>query len=258
MNLDDLRRVKNRERETDSLQELPDSFYADVAEYIRESKQRREALAAEVDDPFSNEEISRLSDEIDTAEQVAESLYERRVGKVVKQASFAAADMGTGERDNLTAEEQDLFGDLVERITDNKRRVLDVIAGEADAVPTDAGSGATSERESRDAEPAEPSSGETADPSASVSAADLMGEGDPDAAADDAPADATESDRSDEPETDGSGPTADRRTVRITRDVGEIFGVDERTYTLESDDVVTLPSENAAPLVERDAAEPLE
>ena len=46
--------------------------------------------------------------------------------------------------------------------------------------------------------------------------------------------------------------------MRITRDVGEIFGVDEHVYTLESDDVVTLPAENAAPLLEREAAEKLE
>ena len=50
----------------------------------------------------------------------------------------------------------------------------------------------------------------------------------------------------------------DRTTLRITRDVGEIFGVDQRTYTLETDDVVTLPAENATPLVQQDAAEKLE
>jgi DNA replication factor GINS len=50
----------------------------------------------------------------------------------------------------------------------------------------------------------------------------------------------------------------ERTTVRITRDVGEVFGVDERAYELSADDVVTLPSENAGPLVERDAAERLD
>jgi DNA replication factor GINS len=34
--------------------------------------------------------------------------------------------------------------------------------------------------------------------------------------------------------------------------------VDERTYELASEDVVTLPEANAAPLVERGAAEELE
>jgi DNA replication factor GINS len=59
------------------------------------------------------------------------------------------------------------------------------------------------------------------------------------------------------PDTAG-GADVDRRTVRITDDVGEIFGVDQREYDLSTDDVVTLPADNADPLVEQDAAEPLE
>jgi DNA replication factor GINS len=56
----------------------------------------------------------------------------------------------------------------------------------------------------------------------------------------------------------GSEASADRATVRITRDVGAIFGVDEREYDLASEDVVSLPVENADPLVQRDAAERLD
>ena len=40
--------------------------------------------------------------------------------------------------------------------------------------------------------------------------------------------------------------------------MGRIYGVDEREYDLESEDVVRLPATNAGPLVERDAAERLE
>jgi len=53
-------------------------------------------------------------------------------------------------------------------------------------------------------------------------------------------------------------PAIDRETVRITDDVGRIFGVDEREYELSREDVVTLPAENATPLVERDVADPLD
>jgi len=243
MNLDDLRRAKNRERETDSLQELPDSFYADVAEYIRERKTERADLAETVDDPFSSEEITRLSDEIETAEQIAESLYERRVGKVVKQASFAAADMGGGSEDNLTAEERDLYADLVDRITENKHRVLDVIAGETDATghteETDDGERPTSAPPAASEPEPESEPASESDAGREVAAADLMGD---------------DADEDSDPAAGGD----DRTTLRITRDVGEIFGVDERTYTLEADDVVTLPEENADPLVQQDAAEPLE
>jgi DNA replication factor GINS len=60
-------------------------------------------------------------------------------------------------------------------------------------------------------------------------------------------------------EADGAGatPTA-RATLRVTQDVGEIFGVDEREYELSAEDVVTLPEENADVLVSQGAAERLD
>ncbi len=251
MDIARLRDVQSRERTTDSLQELSDSFYADVAEYIAELKAERERAADEADEPFSDPDVSRLTDEIETAEQVAESVYERRVGKIVKQASFAAAGMG-GADDGLTAEEQDLYDDLVGRIEENKTRVLDVLAGEA--TPT-----------------AEPDA--TDESATGVDAASLMGETDEDPLATDRPEPEESSESADAPATDGAtpengdsepvedatdDPAAARETVRITQDVGEIFGVDERTYKLESEDVVSLPEVNAGALVERDAAKKLE
>jgi DNA replication factor GINS len=59
-----------------------------------------------------------------------------------------------------------------------------------------------------------------------------------------------------EPAADGPG-TIERETVRVTRDVGEIVGIDERVYELTSETVVRLPAANARPLVDRDAAERL-
>jgi len=58
--------------------------------------------------------------------------------------------------------------------------------------------------------------------------------------------------------SDDQNDSVERTTVRITSDIGEVFGIDERSYNLSSDDVVTLPAENAGPLVERDAAERLD
>lgn len=263
MNLDELRTVQSKERSKDSLQHLRESFYADVATYIQSLRDEREEIAAEVDDPWDSADISRLSDEIETAEEVVEALYERRVGKVVKRASIAAAGMPVDEG-GLTSEEQELYDDLVSRIRANKGRVLDILGGE---IPPETPS-ADADTE---AEPAPDG------PSEGVSAADAMG----DAGRDPSPADDGAADRP-KPSPDGAedatptptpppetpdpetpddaagGDGIDRRTVRITRDIGDIFGVDEREYTLSREDVVTLPAANADPLVERDAAEPLD
>ncbi|MFW6317996.1 MAG: hypothetical protein ACOC06_05960, partial [Halorubrum sp.] len=133
MKLDELRSAQAKERRKDSLQHLRDSFYDDVAAYVADLRAARDRRAEQVDKPFSDDDVRRLSDEVETAEEVAEALYERRVGKVVKLASFAAADMSV-DADGMTTEERRLFDDLVERIEANKSSVLDVLSGE---VPVD-------------------------------------------------------------------------------------------------------------------------
>lgn len=329
MNLDELRTVQSKERRKDSLQHLRDSFYGDVADYIAELKAERTTAAEQADDPFSSPEVSRLTDEIETAEEVVEAVYERRVGKVVKLASFAAADMPVDE-DGMTTEEQALFDDLVARIGTNKRNVLDILAGkrrpgdvESDSQPASEPSDATATTQestsATEVEEAGAVSESTAD-SAGV-LADAMGTGDDDPTGDvpetavsgqpdpsndgdggghtpvepeDAPpgaVSATDAESTGEPEsgpssseTTGAGamegteatettetteaaettettdasPDTERTTVRITQDVGAIFGVDEREYDLAKEDVVSLPTTNAEPLIEREAAERLD
>jgi DNA replication factor GINS len=262
MKLRDLREVQNRERSTDSLQELPDSFYEEVGEYIQQLKDERERAAERAEDPFDDPDVNRVTDEIETAEQVAEAIYERRVGKIVRQASFAAADMAS-EEDGLTTEERRLYDDITDRITDNKGHVLDVLAGdseqqsEEETETTERDESAGEERVDPDPAP-DPSTREhtggeeTRSPpeSPEVGAADLMGS-ESSTAEEETPVEA-----GGEPAADGG--TATRSTVRVTSDVGEVFGVDERVYTLESEDVVSLPEKTADALVAKDAAEPLE
>ena len=323
MNVDELQSVQSRERQTDKLQQLRSTFYADAGEYVAQLREERKRAAERADDPFDAPEVTHLTDDINTAEKTIEAIYERRVGKIVKMASLAAADMPT-EDDGLTQEERTLFETMVEAIEQNRNHVLDVVAGETDADgavderqdPTpvaDTAASPTGEGLPADAQPAE---------SGGVDAASVMGgstdtqsdqSGQPGSPAPNDPAPRAESEpqqRDAGPATTGTGaldsetdqsappsagdgsapeegsatesgrvsgdaPSAGpgtesppggpadgenivRRTVRITENVGEIFGVDEREYDLSRDDVVALPRDNADPLVEQDAAEPLE
>ncbi|KTG27532.1 hypothetical protein [Haloferax profundi] len=324
MNVDDLRSVLRTERQKDSLQHLRESFYDDVAEYIAEQKARRNQKAEELGTHYSPE-IRRITDEIETAEEVVTSIYERRVGKVVKAASFAAAGMSS-ETEGLTHEERRLFDDLVARIEQNRSTVLstleDVVANDGPTDAVTAGSVSADEPTVRQDEPEAtetPSSDHaippdepdpetmafdgsdtgdagdvladamgtgssdsttTADEHAAApdddsgidrpsdEAAAVIGDGEPAAEtpsepglepADSAPNTAVDSDATADSDDDPlSGLVDERETVRITADVGTIFGVDEREYDLAREDVVTLPSANAEPLVERGAAEKLE
>ena len=361
MNLDELRSAQAKERRKDSLQHLRDAFYDDVAAYVADLRAARDRRAEQVANPFSDDDVRRMSDEIETAEEVAEALYERRVGKVVKLASFAAADMSV-ETEGLTTQERALFDDLVARIRENKSTVLAALAGEepptspdgsptaaaadgpdeeatgadapatrddatgpraADEPPVDASpadgqsdpdvlagamggeSPASPSRESSEPDAGDdpagpPDSEENADrtptdrpasatadggatpvePGPAPPGAGDAGDAPPadgpsvdDSSVDDSSADASTSPPTDAPaESDAAADRSavseadrpdgaadvDRETVRITRDVGSIFGVDEREYDLASEDVVTLPAENAEPLVRRDAAERIE
>lgn len=303
MNLADLQSARSKERQRDSLQHLPDDFYENVGGFVEELKTERERAAEAAEDPFDAPEVRRLTDDIKTAENTVEAVYERRVGKLVKLASLDAAGMPT-EKEGLTGEERDLFCTLVEAIEANRTHVLeDVLAGNrADRSASTGNDAGTALSDGSDT-PSTDETGQTStdpDPDADngISAAEAMGAdtpaNDPSTTAHESPA---EVDPSSDVETANERPTpaepddergrtpagtestggetvrettpstdstadadstdTDRTTVRITRDVGEIFGADERTYHLAAEDVVTLPEVNATPLLERDAAEHL-
>jgi DNA replication factor GINS len=122
MNLEQLRAISRKERQKDSLQALREGFYSDVAGYLDDLRSKRDAAAAEASDPFDDPTVSRLSDEIETAREIITAVYERRTGKLVKQASFHASGM-TGVVEGLTAEEQALFDDLVERMQSHHQAI---------------------------------------------------------------------------------------------------------------------------------------
>lgn len=259
MDLDELRAVQTRERATDGLQDLRDSFYEDVSTYLDTLRETRREVAAEADDPFRSPEVNDLTDEIETAEQVAEAIYERRIGKLLKEASLVASGM-SADPDGLTAEERDLYRTIIDQIEENKSLVLDAILGDRDgnaAVGTEIDS--RSDRSHGEDGTSEGEPGQIPDRTG----------GDEDGQ----PAGTTSSDRTEEAdevdlledgseaasETDEEGSeTVERTKVRITEDVGEILGVDSRSYSLRTDDVVDLPVENATPLLEREVAERLE
>ena len=312
MNLDELQSVQARERQSSDLQHLRSSFYREVGEYVRELTEKRARLVEAADDPFSSPEVRKLSDDIETAEGTVEAIYERRVGKVVKKASIAAAGMPVDD-DGLTDEEETLFEELVDRIERNRESVLAVLDGEGPSVSCSIDGGAP-EAASADPDPTPETAAPTETPAdEGVDAADLMGGGQQDAGAEassgseagearasgapesapgqradsppepptadldpveESPPDPTDAgsagetdgdsrpaDRSSEDDgTAGSGetlPGMPRTTVRITDEVGEVVGADDRDYDLGAEDVVTLPKPNADVLVGKDAAEQL-
>ncbi len=237
MDLDQLQSVRDRERDSESLQELRASFYEEAIAYVQELRDERKRAASEAAEPFDDPRVNRLTDRIRTAEGTLEAIYEKRVGKILTAATLAAADFAT-EIEGMTTEEADLYEGLVAEIQANRQDVLGQLGADADADIDPTASGP-------DQSPAGDTGGETAadDP-------------DPD---DVESATASDAEPSDAGSTDeAAADEFDRTRVRITDDVGPILGVDDREYDLVEDDVVTLPTANARPLVERGVAERLE
>ena len=239
MKLDELQSVRDRERQTDKLQQLRESFYADAGELIQQLRTERDRAAERADNPYDAPEVQQLTDEINTAEQTVENIYEKRVGKIVKAASFAAADL-PAEVDGMTAEEQDLFETLVSNIKGNRQHVLDVLAGEesptAETAPADAGEStssppepSTEQQSSAEPEQHPPDEPATADAptettDTTVSAADVMG---------------ADADQSPVPELGGddgeSSPDQEGESPPVRNDGGTPAGADgETTAAAES------------------------
>lgn len=237
MDLDQLQSVRDRERDSESLQELRASFYEEAIVYVRELREERNRAAREAAEPFDDPRVNRLTDRIRTAEGTLEAIYEKRVGKILRAATLAAADFST-EIEGMTTEEADLYEGLVAEIQANRQTVLGQLGADeaADMDPASAEYGQSPPADSRDETGAE-DAGPDDDGSATASDA-----GSPDA----------------DETADTDADEIDRTRVRITDDVGPILGVDDREYDLAEDDVVTLPTANARPLVERGAAERLE
>ena len=208
--MDDLRQTQADERRSEKLQELSDTFYEDAAGYIESLREKRDAR----DDPYSDE-ARRLNDELDSARQVTEAIYERRVGKVVKMASLAANGHPTSE-DRMTREEREMFESIVSEIRASQERIEETLEDalkNGDTVP-----------ESED-EPRR----DTDDEAAKVTAS---GEEEP------------------EQKSEADGYT----TVRVVESLPEFVGTDGREYSLGQEDVARIPEENARALCEKEAA----
>ena len=202
MNLEDLREIQIEERTRSDLQPLLDSFYTDVSKYIQDLRVERENILEGSVDAVDAKTVRRIEDEIKTAGEVVEAIYDRRVGKILKGASLTAA--GLGKRDgSLAGVEVELFRNLVELLQKNRIKILERISSEKGDKP---------QREI-----------ETNQINEEVPLQENI-------------------DQKGEEETSNI-------TIKVMQEVGEVYGVDGNTYDLREGKIISLPKENAQPLI---------
>ncbi len=117
MDVERLWMILDKERNTASLQELPERFCEDVRDYIS----RLEAEKAEADDTRR----SFVEDEIRNARMKVEDIMRRRIGKIIKLAS---SGMDTPPRGMLPQEEE-IFQAVKRQVEAGKAKIFASIFG---------------------------------------------------------------------------------------------------------------------------------
>lgn len=120
---EEVRSALNKERNKSDLQQLDEDFYRRVYIRLADLKATRGRKMEASSDPFQDPTVQDCSDEIQDLESLLEQLIERRLGKIVKMASFEAADFST-EHEALTSYEQELFDRLVSVLEEGRDSLL--------------------------------------------------------------------------------------------------------------------------------------
>ena len=118
MDIEKFWEILYRERNTASLQELPDSFCEEVREYIKKLEEEKR----EVD--IKRSEL--VEDEIRNARMKVEDIIKRRIGKIVKLASSGMKAAPKG----MLEEEEKIFEGVKSHVEEGKERIFALILGE--------------------------------------------------------------------------------------------------------------------------------
>lgn len=208
-----------REERKSKLVPLENDFYEKVAAQIRELQGEKNR----VEDIYGTK-YAIIDDELKTARKSIENIIERRIGKIIKEASLRASSKQKEKQDieSMTQEERRFYNRLLELNTEIRRELLDKISKKEKQV---ASSQAEATREIQEKVTQKEPPVET------------------------------------QPETQIETPLEDKKdiskeyiVVRLLKDIPTFVGVDGRNYTLAKEDIAVLSTVNAKALINRKAA----
>ncbi len=120
MDIEKLWELLHKERNTASLQMLPDTFHEDVREYLKKLEDEKTEAGGE----RGRSEL--VEDEIRNARMKAEDIIQRRIGKIVKLAS---SGMGTQPK-GMLEEEAEIFEGVKNYVEQGKERLFALLSSE--------------------------------------------------------------------------------------------------------------------------------
>jgi len=119
VNLEDLREIQRKERKSDELVDIDDDFYIMIGRRISE-------LESEAKRETNQEAKLIIMDEINSIRKVAEGIFERRIGKILRMAPLHLKGLNV-ETDNMVSDEEAIFRDVCKNLKEGREAVLSSI-----------------------------------------------------------------------------------------------------------------------------------
>jgi DNA replication factor GINS len=209
INLNDILREERKSK----LVPLESDFYERASGQIRELEEEK----SRIEDIYSTK-YAIIEDEIKTARKSLENIVERRMGKIIKEASLRASSRQKEKQDidSLTQEEREFYNRLLELMTQWRGGLLDKVFKKAAAVNRLNETIKTKEKTPE--------------------------------------LDVPENKKKETPLEDKKDISKEYIVVRLLKDIPTFVGVDGRNYTLAREDIAVLSAVNAKALINRKAA----
>jgi len=150
MDIEKLWELLHKERNTASLQMLPETFHEDVREYLKKLEDEKTEAGGE----RGRSEL--VEDEIRNARMKAEDIIQRRIGKIVKLASSGMGTLPKG----MLEEEAEIFEGVKNYVEQGKERLFALLSSEDERAIKSEGIGEDEREEQKqqdDTETVEPS-----------------------------------------------------------------------------------------------------
>lgn len=121
-----------KEKYNESLQEIPDNFLQELANYIDDKKQ----ILAKEDSSLFSDTLKVTRKQLDNSISLIKEIFSIRNKKILN-LSFAAAITGVSNRDtdNLLDHERKLFENTVKQLEENQKKILTYFEGKQEKQP---------------------------------------------------------------------------------------------------------------------------
>ena len=204
-----------REERKSKLVPLENDFYEKVAGQIHDLQDEKNRI-----EDIYGTKYAIIDDELKTARKSIENIIERRIGKIIKEASLRASSKQKEKQDieSMTQEERRFYNRLLELNTEIRRELLDKISKKEKQA---ASSQAAATLEIHETETQKETQTETP---------------------------------IETPLEDKKDISKEYIVVRLLKDIPTFVGVDGRNYTLAKEDIAVLSTVNAKALINRKAA----